>query len=202
MTAHMGGRITVPRPTILPDMGGLPMGSHPAFELIHYHRLMTKSWRMSRAWRRARVLFVVFSIGTVSLVVVGLVVSWQEAEARRRDTFDTVFERSVLSVSEVLGEPDLSESGDLAWHEGPVVSDWWDRSCDTRGPVRWPLDEVHLLRVLRRMDSIAASETSWGGLLSRETQGSISSDTTAVFGVTSHVYVTIERTGHRRSTIV
>ena len=144
---------------------------------------------MSTAWRRARVLFVVFAIGAVSLAVVGVVVNWQEADARQRDTFGTVFERSVLSVSEVLGEPDLSESGDVAWHEGSVVSAWWDRRCDTRGPVRWPLDEVHLLRVLRRIDSIAASETNWH-LFNRETRESISSDTAAVFGVTSHVYAT------------
>jgi hypothetical protein len=152
-----------------------------------YHRLMTKSGHMSTAWRRARVLFVVFAKGAVSLFVVGVVVGWQGADARQRDTFGTVFERSVLSVSEVLGEPDLSESGNFAWHEGSVASAWWDSSCDTRGPARWPLDEAHLLGVLGRIESIAASETNWK-LFSRETRGSISSDTTAVFGVTSHVY--------------
>ena len=145
---------------------------------------------MSKAWRWARVLYVVAAMGAVSLVVVGVVVAWQGADARHRDTFGTVFERSVLSVSEVLGEPDLSESGDFGWHEGSVVSAWWDSSCDTRGPARWPLDEAHLLGVLGRIESIAASETNWGGLSSRETRGPISSDTTAVFGVTSHVYAT------------
>ena len=144
---------------------------------------------MSKVWRRARVLFVVVALGAVSLVVVGVVVAWQEADARHWDTFGTVFERSMLSVSEVLGEPDLSESGDFGWHEGPVDSTWWDRSCDTRGPARWPIDEVHLLGVLDRVESIAASETDWP-LSSRETRRPISSDTTAVFGVTAHVYAT------------
>jgi hypothetical protein len=138
-------------------------------------------------------------MGAVSLFVVGVVVATQERDALWRDTFDTVFERSVLSVSEVLGEPDLSESGDFAWHKGSIDSAEWDSSCDTRGPVRWPLDEVHLPRVLDRIESIAASEmkskTGYAyalfSLLPKGSKGSISSDTTAVFGMQNyHTWLT------------